>query len=91
MSIQVEFYGVPRQRSGVATTLLETDRQALTLEGVLAELGRRFPHFGNDCLAQNSLQPEYLANMGGRRFVRDPHTPLRDGDCLLIMSADAGG
>jgi sulfur-carrier protein len=91
MSIQVEFFGVPRQRSGVAIALLDSDPEPLTLECALAELGRRFPEFGTDCLADNRLKPEYLANMDGRRFVHDPRTPLRDGDCLLIMSADAGG
>ena len=35
--------------------------------------------------------PALAANLNGDRFVSDPQTPLDQHDCVLILSADAGG
>ena len=35
--------------------------------------------------------PRFVANLNGDRFVSDPATPLGEDDCVLILSADAGG
>ena len=32
-----------------------------------------------------------IASLNGDRFVSDPRTPLGENDCVLILSADAGG
>ena len=37
------------------------------------------------------LRASFVANLNGDRFVSDPHTRLREDDCVLILSADAGG
>lgn len=95
MPVTVELYGIPRQRVGVARLVANGD----TLGSVLADLARRFPDFAQDCLANIDggspgnvrLQPQFAANLGGERFLCEPTTPLNDGDCLLILSADAGG
>jgi molybdopterin converting factor small subunit len=91
--VQVEFYGVPRLRSGVGQ--LELDG-VTTLGEALTVLAERCPGLQQDCLWPNEaggwmLSPHYAANLGGRAFIRDPRYPLAAGDVLLILSADAGG
>ena len=44
-----------------------------------------------ELIADDRLQPSFAANLNGDAFVSDPATPLRDDDCVLILSADAGG
>jgi hypothetical protein len=57
---------------------------------LLGTLAAAYPSLG-ELIAGNRLHPALAANLNGDRFVRDPHTPLADNDCLLILSADAGG
>ncbi len=87
MAIQVEFYGIPRLRAGVA----QANVQGSQLGDVLTALGRQYPGFATCCLDGERLNPGYLANVNGVRFVRDPATPLSAGDVLLILTADVGG
>ena len=84
--MRVELLGLPRERAGVA----ELELQADTLGELLVALTVRFPSFG-ELLTANRLQPSVVANLNGDRFVSDPHTELSDSDCVLILSADAGG
>jgi len=84
--MRVEFLGLPRERAGVA----EIELQAETLGQLLRALAARFPSFG-ELVAADELRPSLVANLNGDRFVRDPRTELRDSDCVLILSADAGG
>jgi molybdopterin converting factor small subunit len=81
-----EFYGVSRQRSGVA----ERHVQAGTLGELLGTLAAEYPSLA-ELISENRLHPALAANLNGDRFVRDPLTPLEEHDCLLILSADAGG
>lgn len=82
----IEFYGVSRERAGVAA--LQVD--AATLGQVLDALAVRCP-----CLAEfisgGALHPAFAANLNGDAFVSDPTTPLSAHDHLLILSADVGG
>ena len=94
MPVTIEFFGIPRQRAGTPRTTVASG----SLADVLHELAARFPEFADDCLAVTQqeasairLRPLYVANLGGDRFVTDPATSLSDGDCLMILSADAGG
>lgn len=85
--ISVELYGIARRRAG-------TDRAAAagrSLGEVLADLGRQFPALAEACFDGGRLKPGFVANLGGDRFVTDPHTPLGEATSLLILSADAGG
>lgn len=84
---RIEFYGIPRQRTGVA----ETTAGGSTLGEVLGELAARYPAFAADCVSRGGLAPQVTASVGGERFVREPTTPLGPDDVLLIMSADSGG
>jgi molybdopterin converting factor small subunit len=84
--MHVEFLGVPRQRA--ATSRMEI--QASTLGEMLGVLRDRIPALG-ELIAVDRLQSSFVANLNGDRFVSEPGTPLHENDCVLILSADAGG
>lgn len=86
-TIRVEFFGIPRQRAGLA----ETNLQADTLGQALDLLARQFPALGEACLLEGRLREGFLANINGQQFTRDPAAPLAEGDAVLILSADVGG
>jgi molybdopterin converting factor small subunit len=90
--MHVEFYGVPRERAGTAK--LEVD--ANTLGELLGTLAAQIPSLGEFICNDRGpkevrLQSTLVANLNGERFVSDPATPLGGNDCILILSADAGG
>lgn len=87
MAITVEFFGIPRARTGVASTTAD----GTTLGEVLADLTRQFPKFAEQCIDGKRLRAGSIANINGSRFISDPATPLVDGTALLILSQDAGG
>jgi molybdopterin converting factor small subunit len=87
MSVTVEFYGIPRRRTGVT----ETTAVGATLGDVLLDVGSRFPEFASDCLVGSALATGYSANLNGETFVSESATAIADGDVLLILSSDAGG
>ena len=64
--------------------------QADTLGQLLGKLAAQIPSLGK-FIAENQLNPAFVANLNGDRFVSDPGTPLGENDCVLILSADAGG
>ena len=82
----VEFLGVPRQRAGVS----QLEVEAKTLGELLGTLSTKFPSLA-DLIAADQLHPSFVANLNGNQFVSDPGTPLGHDDCVLILSADAGG
>lgn len=84
--MHVEFLGVPRERAGVA----ELDVQANTLGGLLGTLALQMPGLA-ELIVEDRLHPSLAASLNGDRFISDPETPLGDRDCVLILSADAGG
>ena len=84
--MRVELLGVPRERAGVA----ELELQADTLGQLLVALAVRFPSLGELIIADR-LQPSLVANLNGDQFVSDPRTRLKEGDSVLILSADVGG
>ena len=84
--MRVEFFGVPRERAGVA----ELELHAETLGQLITTLANRFPSLG-DLIAGDHLRSSFVANLNGDRFVSDPRTQLSEEDCVLILSADAGG
>ncbi len=84
--MRVELLGIPRQRAGVAELELQVD----TLGQLLSALLVRFPSLA-DVMTADELCPSIVANLNGDRFVRDPSTELEEHDCILILSADAGG
>jgi molybdopterin converting factor small subunit len=87
VAVRVEFFGIARERAGVAAI----DVDACTLGDALRAAAAQLPGFGQACLENCRLQPGYLANVNGLAFTADPKMPLQDGDAVLILSADAGG
>ena len=84
--MHVEFLGVPRERAGVA----ELDVQADTFGALLATLASQMPGLA-ELIGDDRLHPSLAASLNGDRFISDPETRLSDRDCVLILSADAGG
>jgi molybdopterin converting factor small subunit len=84
--MHVEFLGVPRERAGIA----ELDVQADTLGRLLGTLAAQMPALA-ELIAVDRLHPSLVASLNGDRFISDPGTPLGADDCVLILSADAGG
>jgi molybdopterin converting factor small subunit len=84
--MRVEFYGIPRERAGLS----QVEIQAETLGMLLLALVRGYPSLA--CIIdRDRLRPSFVANLNGDRFVTDPETRLAEDDCVLILSADAGG
>ena len=84
--MRVEFYGVTRQRAGIG----ELTVNAGTLGDLLNTLSSELPALA-ELLEGGRLHPALAASLNGDRFVRDPRTPLAETDCVLLLSADAGG
>ena len=91
MAIRVEFFGIARQRAGVAELTIALPRTEAALAEVLGELAARLPDLSGEWIADGRLHASLTANLDGVRFVSDPATVVRDGQSLLILSADAGG
>ncbi|MCY2962637.1 MAG: MoaD/ThiS family protein [Planctomycetota bacterium] len=87
MQVVVELFGIARARAGVGQTTAVGD----CLGDVLADLAARFPPLAESCIAGRTLRSGFLANLGGKRFVTAPDTPLADGDTVLLLPLDAGG
>lgn len=92
MQIRIEFFGIARSRAGVSECVLSlSEEEPLTLRRVLRELAERFAGLRGECIVNGQLTAAFTVNLNGERFVRDPEQRLCDGDCLLLLSADAGG
>jgi molybdopterin converting factor small subunit len=92
MAIRVEFYGLARQRAGVSEISLSPPAERIALAEVLSLASAAAPGFGNSNLVeQGQLHPTLRANLDGQQFISDPDTMIRDGQSVLILSADAGG
>ncbi len=84
--MRVEFLGLPRERAGVSGLELKVD----TLGQLFGALAIRFPALA-ELFIEDRLRPSFVANLNGDQFVSDPRLPLREDDCVLLLSADAGG
>jgi molybdopterin converting factor small subunit len=85
--IRIELFGVPRLRAECDVV----DVDAETLGGALRELERACPALSPGVVADGRLSQAYLVALNGRQFTSDPETALRDGDVLVLVSAQAGG
>ena len=91
MAIRVEFFGIARERAGQNELKIDVDSLPLPLGEVLRCVASRVPMLGRELIAEGKLHPSLAINVDGARFVRDPQTMIRDGQSVLILSADAGG
>jgi hypothetical protein len=91
MALRIEFYGIARQRAGIDHLDLLLTAEQTTLADVLQTLEQIVPQFAAECLHGGRLHPSLAANLDGQAFVTDPGAVVRNGQSLLILSADAGG
>jgi len=89
--ITVELFGVPRLRDGRAEILLSFAGGQGPLAELLERLRHASPALAQSCFDGPRLRPQYVLNLDGQQFLTDPQAALRDGDRLLLFSADAGG
>ncbi len=85
--VTFELYGVPRLRAGRDTVAVE----AGSLGEALAALAQACPPLEHAVVDGETLRPYYLVAVNGVQLTRDGGRALRDGDVLVLMSADAGG
>jgi molybdopterin converting factor small subunit len=86
-AVTVELYGLPRARAGRS----ELTVAAATAGEALAALVAACPALAAVRRPDGGLAPHYLLSLDGERFVTDLAEPLRPGDRLVLLSADAGG
>jgi molybdopterin converting factor small subunit len=86
-AVTVEFYGLPRARAGRKELTVKAGTAGEALDGVV----RACPALADVRLPGGGLAPQYLLSLDGERFLTDLTQPLRPGDRLLLLSADAGG
>lgn len=91
MPIRVEFFGIARQRAGTGALTLDASAGPLTLSDVLKQVAAQSPQLGQTLLVGGQLHDSLTVNVDGNRFIRDPKTPIHDGQSILILSTDAGG
>ncbi len=82
-----ELFGTARLRAKVARVEVAAD----DLERAIAGLREACPSLDGPVISGGSMAASYLLSLNGDRFISDPKTPLSDEDCLLLISADAGG
>jgi len=83
----VELYGVPRLRAGRGEVVVP----GATVRAALQGLEAACPPLAGLMLPSGRLAPHYLLSIDGCRFVDDLDQPLRPGERLVLLSADAGG
>lgn len=85
--VTIELFGVPRMRAGRDAVVVE----AGCLGDALAALGRECPVLTPSVVDGQRLQRCYVVAINGIQFTADANHPLRDGDAIVLLSADAGG
>jgi molybdopterin-guanine dinucleotide biosynthesis protein A/molybdopterin converting factor small subunit len=88
----VELFGVARLVANVREVPLVLPASA-TLADSLAALAHRLPALIGRVITadRRHLVEGCTCNLNGREFVRTAETPLKAGDRIVILSADAGG
>jgi molybdopterin converting factor small subunit len=86
-TIQIELFGMARRRAGRS----DFGSAAATVGEALSELVRACPNLSDLFLADGRLSPRYLVSIDAGPFQTNLDQPLRPGDRLLLLSADAGG
>lgn len=86
-TITIELFGMPRARAGTK----EISVSAVTAGEALVEVIKVCPQLADVFRADGSFSPQYLLSLDGQQFISELSQPLRSGDRLLLLSADAGG
>lgn len=87
LPVVIELYGVPRLRAGRG----EVPVPAGTVRAALRSLEAACPALAGLVRSTGRLAPHYLLSVDGEQFLDDLDQPLRPGQRLVLLSADAGG
>ena len=92
IACSVELYGVARLAAGTSAVPLSLPPEA-TLRDALAALARERPALVGKVVDETGggLLEGYALNVNGAAFVADLGAPVREGDAVLVLSAEAGG
>jgi len=85
--VTIELFGVPRLRAGREAVTVE----AACLGEAMAALGVACPSLAPSVVDGERLSPFYLVAVNGIHLTADAAHPLRDGDVVVLLAADAGG
>jgi hypothetical protein len=90
--VRVELFGLPRLRSGQRAVELALPL-AVTRRQVVTALAQACPALVGCGLREDlaDLQEGYLFNRNGTAFLTGEEIQLEPGDCLLLLSSQAGG
>lgn len=89
-AIRVEFYGLARRHAGTSLAWFPAGG-AVRLSDLWRTLQQQYPGLAADKADRRFAASLYRINVDGERFVTDLQTKIQAGQCVLIMSADAGG
>ena len=92
ISCTVELFGVARLRAKIAKVTLALP-QGATVSDLFSALADKLPVLVGQVIKPDAkgLTSGHACNINGRDFVRDPSFKIHAGDCVFIISADAGG
>ncbi len=90
--IRVELFGLSRLRSGLREVELDLPSLVSRRE-IVGALAQACPPLVGNGLREDltGLEDGYLLNRNGTAFLGGENISLRPGDCLLLLSAQAGG
>lgn len=95
MKIQVEFLGIPTISDVLGKKKLELDISGTTVKDVLEELIHRYGKKVREALydPQGNFDSMIQVSLNGKTILSPDqhHTPLNEGDSLLLMLLLAGG
>ncbi|MBA61665.1 MAG: hypothetical protein CMJ76_04800 [Planctomycetaceae bacterium] len=91
MKIKIEYFGIPRQRVGVASESYEFDGEETGIHDILRAVADKHPAFQQHCMDGETINKHMVVNLNGNQFFQSQDGVTRDGDALLILSMDAGG
>ncbi len=90
--IRVELFGLTRLRSGLREVDLDLP-SVVSRREVIGALAQACPALVGNGLREDltDLEEGYLFNRNGTAFLGSEEIDLRSGDCLLLLSGQAGG
>ena len=88
----MELFGLPRLRSGLRELELDLP-SGVSRQEVVGALAQACPTLVGNGLREDltDLEDGYLFNRNGTAFLGSEDIGLRSGDCLLLLSSQAGG
>ena len=92
IGVRVELFGLPRLRSGIREVDLVLP-SGVSRRQVIGVLAQACPNLVGNGLREDltDLQEGYLFNHNGTAFLGGEEIGLQSGDCLLLLSSQAGG